>query len=128
LCQNDGIWTTAASQVKCCIDQQRVPVVPDGADWKTEPVSCAGIGDANNPVIFSNVRIAVGRHDAHRPIDEGRKDRHARYRFRRQQGDDQGAVDRETIAKLMKERPELNNRRVEFSKLSQVSELVSDLT
>jgi OOP family OmpA-OmpF porin len=61
----DDKWHHAAlayknKQVKCYIDEHRVLVVPDAGDWKPEAVSFAGIGDATNPVIFKNVRIAAG--------------------------------------------------------------------
>jgi len=47
-------------QLKLYEDQFRVLVVPDMGDFKPETLAFGGIGDADNPLIFKNVRIASG--------------------------------------------------------------------
>jgi OOP family OmpA-OmpF porin len=48
------------NQIKVYEDQFRVLVIPDAGDFKPKSLYFAGIGDADNPVIFKNVRIAAG--------------------------------------------------------------------
>ena len=48
------------NQVKVYEDQFRVLVVPDFGDFKPKTLYFAGIADADNPLIFKNVRIAAG--------------------------------------------------------------------
>jgi OOP family OmpA-OmpF porin len=60
----DG-WHHAAlvfkgSQMKCYEDQYRVLVIPDVGTFKPESVGFGGIGDLENPLVFTNVRIANG--------------------------------------------------------------------
>jgi OmpA-OmpF porin, OOP family len=48
------------SQLKVYEDQYRVLVVPDFGEFKPESVALGGIGDADNPIVVRNVRIATG--------------------------------------------------------------------
>jgi outer membrane protein OmpA-like peptidoglycan-associated protein len=48
------------SQAKIYEDQYRALVVPDFGDFKADSVSFGGIGDADNPIVIKNVRIATG--------------------------------------------------------------------
>jgi hypothetical protein len=47
-------------QVKIYIYQYRVLVVPDTGKFKPASVAFGGIGDADNPIVFKNVRVASG--------------------------------------------------------------------
>jgi outer membrane protein OmpA-like peptidoglycan-associated protein len=47
-------------QMKCYIDQHRVLVVPDVGDVAPQSVAFGGLGDADNPLLIRNVRIATG--------------------------------------------------------------------
>jgi len=48
------------SQLKLYEDQYRVLVIPDMGAFKADTLGFGGIGDADNPIIFKNVRIATG--------------------------------------------------------------------
>ena len=48
------------SQLKVYEDQYRVLVVPDFGEFKPESVAFGGIGDADNPIVLRNVRVATG--------------------------------------------------------------------
>lgn len=48
------------NQMKVYVDQYRVLVVPDLGGATPTSVQFGGIGDADNPLIFKNVRIATG--------------------------------------------------------------------
>jgi OOP family OmpA-OmpF porin len=47
-------------QLKLYEDQFRVLVVPDMGDFKADTIGFGGIGDADNPIVFKNVRVATG--------------------------------------------------------------------
>jgi len=47
-------------QLKVYEDQYRVFVQPDMGDFKADSVAFGGIGDADNPIVFKNVRVATG--------------------------------------------------------------------
>ncbi len=47
-------------QMKVYEDQYRVLVMPDTGEFKPETVGFGGIGDAEHPILFKNVRIATG--------------------------------------------------------------------
>ncbi len=49
-----------SGQLKIYIDQYRVLVVPDTGKFKPASVAFGGIGDADNPIVFKNVRVASG--------------------------------------------------------------------
>lgn len=60
----EGKWHHVAlayrnGQVKCYEDQNRVLVAPD-FEFKPASLALAGVGDAENPLIVKNVRIATG--------------------------------------------------------------------
>lgn len=48
------------NQIKCYVDQFRVLVLPDVGIFKPTSVEMGGIGDASNPIIFKNFRLASG--------------------------------------------------------------------
>ncbi|MDP4262173.1 MAG: OmpA family protein [Bacteroidota bacterium] len=48
------------SQIKCYVDQYRVLVMPDCGVFKPVSLQVGGIGDATNPIIFKNFRLASG--------------------------------------------------------------------
>jgi OmpA-OmpF porin, OOP family len=61
----DGKWHHLAmvfksNQVKLYADQTRVLVVPDLDGFQPESLSIEGLGDSQTPLIFKNVRIALG--------------------------------------------------------------------
>jgi outer membrane protein OmpA-like peptidoglycan-associated protein len=47
-------------QMKVYEDQYRVLVQPDMGTFKADSVAFGGVGDADNPIVFKNVRIATG--------------------------------------------------------------------
>jgi OOP family OmpA-OmpF porin len=47
-------------QLKLYEDQYRVLVVPDVGDFKPDTLAFGGIGDADNPIVIKNVRVATG--------------------------------------------------------------------
>lgn len=47
-------------QIKIYIDQYRALVIPDTGTFKPASIAFGGIGDADNPIIFKNVRVASG--------------------------------------------------------------------
>lgn len=60
-----GKWHHAAmikkgNQIKCYEDQYRVLVIPDCVSCNLTSLDMGGIGDANNPIVFKNFRIAAG--------------------------------------------------------------------
>ena len=48
------------TQLKVYEDQYRVLVAPDIGAFKAESVAFGGIGDADNPIVLKNVRVATG--------------------------------------------------------------------
>lgn len=48
------------TQLKVYEDQYRVLVAPDIGEFKPETVAFGGIGDADNPIVLKNVRVATG--------------------------------------------------------------------
>jgi OmpA-OmpF porin, OOP family len=47
-------------QMKCYVDQYRVLVMPEVGSLKPQRIAFGGIGRAENPLLFKNVRIASG--------------------------------------------------------------------